>query len=156
MKSPDLKSWGYLQNYKTVWWTNGTRYVGGVMPLLGAEQAQWSSQTSGNAVNTVDFLAVSKTPSFSASLWYKFDIWYEVRGNCDCVQDVGDEWDTGRGKGQNVPSILFTISILTWVIRLCILMIIFTEYPPWISTPDVRSVGVNKLVTTAVFTEQYL
>lgn len=66
------------------------------MAPLGAKQVQWSSQMSGNAVKSVDFLAVSKTPSPNAQLRYKVlsqkKLWLRSRSG----ENV--KWVKGRGR----------------------------------------------------------
>lgn len=66
------------------------------MVPLGAKQVQWSSQMSGNAVKSVDFLAISKTPSLSAQLRYKVlnprKLWLRSRSG------ENGKWVKGRGR----------------------------------------------------------
>ena len=127
---PIWKYRGYLPNYKAVWWVEDTRYMGGVMPPLGAQQAQQTSPVSGNAVNSVDFLAISKTPGPDAPLWYKVATQRKPWLYSRCGEKKG-KWIE---RAQDGSSTLFMASTLIWTMHSCIQLIIFIEYPPYIST----------------------
>ena len=108
---------------------------------------------NGNAVNTIDFLAILKTPSLSAQLWYKV----VIRGSCGCVQDVwgrmGNGYREGAGCNQHPSpdlhpnsdnSPVYSVHNIYWV-PLCLTTI-----------PDIIQVVVNESVIAAISTEQLL
>lgn len=65
------KCQGSPPNHKGVWWVEDTGGMGGLTPPLGAQQAPQSSPGSSNAVDSVDFLAIPKTPGPNAPLGCK-------------------------------------------------------------------------------------